>query len=151
MAAMGLAPIIRRGIHALVSLGLAALLGSVAAMSSGQATADRATDSATPAAALAGPLLAKALRNGGYILYFRHTATDFGQNDERMTGFEDCATQRNLTDAGRADARAVGAAIRTLGIYLEEGEAAVVEPLGVEGFRVVARIRKDGWADLAAY
>ena len=69
---------------------------------------------------LSGPRLADALRQGGYILYFRHTATDFSQNDERMTGFEDCANQRNLTDAGRADARAIGAAIRSLGIPIGE-------------------------------
>jgi len=56
------------------------------------------------------------LRAGGYILYFRHAATDFTQNDARMTSFEDCPTQRNLTDRGRADARAIGAAIRGLGI-----------------------------------
>ena len=172
---------------------------------------------------LAGPALASALRAGGFVLYFRHTATDFGQNDEKMTGFEDCATQRNLTDGGRADARAIGTAIRSLGIpigdvlaspycrtretaelifgrytvapavrggpasaeagrygelkallarrvnagvnvvvsshgnpfvavaggpYLAEGEAAVIEPLGNGGFRVVARIRKDEWAAL---
>jgi phosphohistidine phosphatase SixA len=70
--------------------------------------------------ALSGPRLADALRQGGYILYFRHTATDFSQNDERMTGFEDCANQRNLTDAGRADARAIGDAIRSLGIPIGE-------------------------------
>jgi len=56
------------------------------------------------------------LRAGGYILYFRHAATDFSQNDAKMTSFEDCPTQRNLTDRGRADARAIGAAIRGLGI-----------------------------------
>lgn len=56
------------------------------------------------------------LRKGGYVLYFRHAATDFSQNDERMKSFEDCASQRNLIDKGRADARAVGAAIRELGI-----------------------------------
>jgi phosphohistidine phosphatase SixA len=70
--------------------------------------------------AQSGMRLADALRQGGYILYFRHTATDFSQNDERMTGFEDCANQRNLTDAGRADARAIGAAIRSLGIPIGE-------------------------------
>jgi hypothetical protein len=59
---------------------------------------------------------AERIARGGYVLYFRHTATDFGQNDEKMTGFEDCANQRNLTDGGRADARAIGAAIRSLDI-----------------------------------
>jgi phosphohistidine phosphatase SixA len=56
------------------------------------------------------------LRAGGYILYFRHAATDMSQNDARMTSFEDCPAQRNLTDRGRADARAIGVAIRGLGI-----------------------------------
>jgi phosphohistidine phosphatase SixA len=69
---------------------------------------------------LAGPALLSALRGGGYVLYFRHAATDFGQSDERMTGFEDCATQRNLTDRGRADARAIGADLRALGIPVGE-------------------------------
>ena len=34
------------------------------------------------------------------------------------------------------------------GPYLAEGEAAVIEPLGDAGFRIVARIRKDEWATL---
>jgi len=59
------------------------------------------------------------LRHGGYILYFRHAATDFSQNDEKMKSYEDCAEQRNLVDQGRADARAAGAAIRQLGIPVE--------------------------------
>jgi broad specificity phosphatase PhoE len=69
---------------------------------------------------LAGPALVAALRSGGYILYFRHTSTDFGQNDERMTGYEDCATQRNLTDKGRAEARAIGADLQALGIRVSD-------------------------------
>jgi hypothetical protein len=32
--------------------------------------------------------------------------------------------------------------------YLAEGEAAVVRPLGERGFRVIARIPKDGWTAL---
>ena len=36
-----------------------------------------------PAPSLAGPALRAALLRGGYVLYFRHGATDFGQNDER--------------------------------------------------------------------
>ena len=56
------------------------------------------------------------LRKGGYILYFRHAATDFSQNDSKMKSYEDCPGQRNLTDAGRADASAVGTAIKRLGI-----------------------------------
>ena len=48
------------------------------------------------------PALAAALRRGGYVLYLRHTSTDFGQNDDAMTDYANCAQQRNLTDAGRA-------------------------------------------------
>jgi hypothetical protein len=179
-----------------------------------------------PGDALAGPALLSALRAGGLILYFRHTSTDFGQNDDQMTGYEDCARQRNLTDRGRDEARAIGVAIVRLRIpigdvlaspfcrtretaqlifgrmrvdaavrggpasndapdryaalrgllsmppaagtvlaiashgnpfravagmsYLAEGEAAVVQPLGAAGFRVVARIAKDGWSALEA-
>ncbi len=176
-------------------------------------------------AALAGPALRAALLHGGYVLYFRHAATDFGQSDERMSGFEDCARQRNLTERGREEARAIGARMRRLEIpigdvlaspfcrtretaelifgrarvdarvrggparpddpqryavlglllatpvaggrnlaivshgnpfralagppYLAEGEAAVVEPLGDRGFRIVAKIRPDGWDALS--
>jgi len=57
-----------------------------------------------------------ALRRGGYVLYFRHAATDMTKNDAGMKSFDDCPTQRNLVDRGRDDARAVGAAIKALGI-----------------------------------
>lgn len=70
--------------------------------------ADPAAGSADDAALIAD------LRAGGYVLYLRHTATDFGQNDAGMTGYADCASQRNLTDAGRAQARAIGAALVAL-------------------------------------
>jgi hypothetical protein len=59
---------------------------------------------------------ADALRRGGYVLYFRHAATDMSKNDAGMTSFDDCPTQRNLVDRGRDDARTIGAAIRALGI-----------------------------------
>jgi len=167
-----------------------------------------------------------ALRQGGLILYFRHTSTDFGQSDEQMTGYEDCARQRNLTDQGREEARRIGAEIKRLRLpigevvaspfcrtmetaqlmfgraqstaavrggparpdspdryaelrkllstapkpgtdlviashgnpfaavagtpYLAEGEAAVIRPLGAEGFRIIARIPKTEWAGLVA-
>ncbi len=56
------------------------------------------------------------LRQGGYVLYMRHASTDFGQNDSRMRSYEDCASQRNLTDKGRGEARAVGEHVRRLRI-----------------------------------
>jgi phosphohistidine phosphatase SixA len=62
------------------------------------------------------PGLLKQLREGGYVLYMRHATTDMSQNDSRMTSFEDCAGQRNLTDKGREEARAIGAQVKRLGI-----------------------------------
>ena len=72
--------------------------------------------SSEPVRALSASQLISSLRAGGLVLYFRHTSTDFSQNDERMTSFDDCPTQRNLTDKGRSEARAIGAAIRELRI-----------------------------------
>lgn len=68
------------------------------------------------AAAQPDPSLLDRLRQGGYVLYLRHASTDFSQNDSRMTSYEDCSTQRNLTDKGRAEARALGAHVKRLGI-----------------------------------
>jgi Histidine phosphatase superfamily (branch 1) len=79
------------------------------------AQADSAATAAATAA-LAGPALLAALREGGYVLYLRHTSTDFGENDSQMTDYANCATQRNLTDGGRAEARAIGAALKQLAI-----------------------------------
>ena len=64
-------------------------------------------------------LLAK-LRQGGYVLFLRHTSTDFSQNDSRMTSYEDCVNQRNLTDKGRAEARDIGAHVQRLAIPIGE-------------------------------
>ena len=60
--------------------------------------------------------LLKQLREGGYVLYLRHASTDFSRNDASMKSYEDCANQRNLTDKGRDEARAVGEHIKRLGI-----------------------------------
>ena len=70
---------------------------------------------AAPAVAQSPDLLAQ-LRAGGYVLYLRHASTDFSQNDSAMRGYEDCANQRNLTDKGRAEARAIGEQVRRLKI-----------------------------------
>src|SRR2546426_9543751 len=52
------------------------------------------------------------LRRGGYVLYIRHTSTDFRQNDAKMTCYEECANQRNPTAKARPEARAVGVHIK---------------------------------------
>jgi len=95
----------RRSRRALV---VALIVGAVAT----PCMAWSAAPAATTPPPLSGAALGAALRKGGYVLYFRHTSTDFGQNDDAMTSFEDCTAQRNLTDRGRDEARAIGAAMR---------------------------------------
>jgi phosphohistidine phosphatase SixA len=75
---------------------------------------------ASPALAQPDPDLLARLREGGYVLYLRHASTDFGEDDSRMTSYLDCATQRNLTDKGRAEARALGEHIKRLKIPIGE-------------------------------
>lgn len=72
--------------------------------------------SSTPVVALGPAELAGTLKKGGLVLYIRHTATDFSQNDAKSSGPQDCANQRNLVDRGRADARAIGTALKQLGV-----------------------------------
>src|SRR6185503_4786510 len=66
------------------------------------------------------PDLVEQLRGGGYVLYLRHASTDFSQNDAGMTSYLDCARQRNLTDKGRDEARALGEHVKRLGIPIGE-------------------------------
>jgi virginiamycin B lyase len=71
------------------------------------------TPERAPAAAPAA--LVERLRRGGYVLAFRHAATDFSTTD--MTGDpRDCSRQRNLSRRGRRQAREIGRAFRRLGV-----------------------------------
>jgi broad specificity phosphatase PhoE len=73
---------------------------------------------ATPAAgeSLAGSALLAALREGGYVIYFRHAITDRSQTDSDLSDVTNCATQRNLADEGRDQARLIGDSIGALAI-----------------------------------
>jgi phosphohistidine phosphatase SixA len=71
--------------------------------------------SATELSALLTPL-----KQGGYVLVFRHVATDDSQKDVYPFNFDDMKAQRQLSDQGRAIARQVGAAIRKLGVPVGE-------------------------------
>jgi hypothetical protein len=73
---------------------------------------------AVPTNSVQDAALVRALKSGGLVLYIRHTSTDFSQNDAQMKSFEDCASQRNLTDKGRDEARRIGEALRKLRIPL---------------------------------
>jgi phosphohistidine phosphatase SixA len=72
-----------------------------------------------PAAADTAELIA-ALKQGGYVLVFRHGATDERQKDVYPFRFDDMTAQRQLSDKGREMASQMGAAIRKLGIPVGE-------------------------------
>jgi broad specificity phosphatase PhoE len=55
------------------------------------------------------------LRQGGHVIFIRHAATEATQDDPRPD-LADPSTQRNLSDAGRDQARQLGRAIRRLRI-----------------------------------
>ena len=61
-----------------------------------------------PAWALDDAKLWAELRNGGYVILMRHASTQPGAGDPPGFKLDDCATQRNLSDAGRDEARHVG-------------------------------------------
>ncbi|QBQ39214.1 histidine phosphatase family protein [Pseudoduganella plicata] len=70
---------------------------------------------AEPAAASADELWQR-LQAGGHVLVVRHAATEPGLGDPPGFVLGDCATQRNLSAPGRADAQALGAAVRHHGV-----------------------------------
>jgi Histidine phosphatase superfamily (branch 1) len=105
--------------RALVALAFLALMPPVYAQQRSDSLAvvpPAPPRSAEPKEALSPAALIAELRKGGYVLYFRHAATDVRQNDSKSLGPTDCANQRNLTPKGREDARAIGRAFHNLGI-----------------------------------
>jgi len=94
--------------RALFSLLLTAALPALAQAPRQEPNAPAAP--ATPTAPqITDAALLAALRAGGLVVYFRHTATDFSRDDRQMRDFDDCRNQRPLSHKGRADARAIGA------------------------------------------
>lgn len=59
--------------------------------------------------------LAGRLRQGGYVIYFRHAAT-VSKQDDPTPDLNDPSTQRNLSAEGRQQAREIGDAVRRLRI-----------------------------------
>jgi broad specificity phosphatase PhoE len=69
----------------------------------------------SPAAAQADDAVWEALRTPGGVVVLRHSYAP-GSFDPPDARLDDCSTQRNLDDAGRAQARRVGEAFRQHGI-----------------------------------
>ncbi len=110
---------------------------------------------ATVAAPVQRDSLVEALRDGGFVIYFRHAATDWSQTD-RVAGdgaWKSCdpTRMRQLSTAGREAARRIGTAIRGLEIpvsrvlsseYCRAKETAELLSLGpVETTREIMNLR----------
>jgi len=66
-----------------------------------------------------GPLeVVDRLGGGGYVVFLRHAETDHSQKDRLGVPLTDCSGQRNLNDAGRAQARSIGESWRALELPL---------------------------------
>jgi virginiamycin B lyase len=106
--------VVRPAFPAVVLTALVAAAGCDSGSDEEGATTERPREAASrgdsrPAALVDG------LRRGGYVLAFRHAATDFSMTD-RTRDLRDCSRQRNLTAGGRRQARSIGRAFRRLGI-----------------------------------
>ena len=61
-----------------------------------------------------------ALRAGGHVALMRHADAPGGVGDPPGFRVDDCATQRNLSAKGRADAKRIGARLKSEGIAVEQ-------------------------------
>src|SRR5215204_3858306 len=64
--------------------------------------------------------LLSSLKDGGYVIVFRHVATDDSQKDIYPFKFDDMSAQRQLSEKGRSMARELGAALKKLGVPVGE-------------------------------
>src|SRR5919198_384934 len=61
-----------------------------------------------------------ALRAGGHVALMRHADAPGGVGDPPGFRVDDCATQRNLSPKGRADAEKIGSRLKQEGIAFEK-------------------------------
>ena len=99
-------------------ISLWALIMASAAPAQTMASAE--SSAPEPSQALAPGAVADALRRGGYVIYFRHTATDFSKGDAGMKSYDDCANQRLLSPQGRSEAGEIGRSIARLKLPVGE-------------------------------
>jgi len=65
-------------------------------------------------------LLQKSFAQGGAALIVRHAQTEAGIGDPPGYRLDDCSTQRNLSEAGRAQARRAGERLAAAGVRIDE-------------------------------
>ena len=100
-------------------LPLAAALLAATAVSAGAPPAAAEGSGQQLAPRLAAMPLVDALRDGGYTILIRHTATAELNPDPNLLDPADCSTQRNLSDEGRRQAEAIGRSFTKLGIEVD--------------------------------
>lgn len=61
----------------------------------------------------------RALAEGGYVVLIRHTDAPGPPGDPPGFKLDDCSTQRNLSEAGRNNASAIGVALRAHQVSVE--------------------------------
>jgi phosphohistidine phosphatase SixA len=76
--------------------------------------------SVAPAQTLSGDALVKALRQGGYVLVMRHASSPREVPDKKVANPDNVNLERQLDEAGRASAAAMGKALRDLKIPIGE-------------------------------
>jgi len=64
--------------------------------------------------------LVEDLKHGGYVLYFRHAATNWEERDQAQTDFSNRSLQRNLSEVGQREASVIGQAFKALEIPIEK-------------------------------
>jgi hypothetical protein len=62
----------------------------------------------------------EAARHGGVVIVCRHAITDHSQNEVEPVNYADSLTQRRLSEEGESQSRALGHALRALGIPIGE-------------------------------
>ena len=73
----------------------------------------------TPGVSLADEAVWRLLESGGQVAVIRHASTVAGFGDPPGFRLDDCATQRNLSEAGREESRRIGAAFRARGVPVD--------------------------------
>lgn len=99
---------------------ICALLGAASLLPGAPAWADTPANPPAFKERMATAALLQALRQGGYVLYIRHGATDNSRADHLPVDLGDCDTQRVLSDEGRSSMRLLGQRFRSLGIPVHE-------------------------------
>jgi len=69
-------------------------------------------------ATLAGKSLLQEVAKGGYVIFMRHTSTNNDQKDTDTTDLSNCATQRNLSDEGRQEAKMIADGLKAHGVAI---------------------------------